>query len=53
MAALQILEITKPPMPDPQNANPTANPLLSENHCWGAPIHGKETKDAPIPNITP
>lgn len=51
--AWQILEITKPPIPDPDMAKPTANPLRFENHCWGAPIQGNQTKEAPKPYSRP
>lgn len=53
MAACTILEMTRPPNPDPEIAMPTLRPRRSENHCCGALIHGNQTRDAPTPARTP
>lgn len=51
--ACVTLERIKPPKPEPEMAIPTLSPRRFENHCWAALIQGNQTRDAPIPAITP
>lgn len=53
MAAWTTLDSTRPPMPEPEIAMPTARPRRLSNHCWGALIHGNHAKEDPMPDMTP